>query len=129
MLLFILVALDYSGFQLFKTKLLDYAASCMLAVKPKPRVDIKNVGISFPKAVVLEGIYLEDTQTDTLIYARKAKVNMALYGLFSNTDQTSVHVTLEDAIIKLYTTHTDPLFNYHFLITAFSNNVQTGGRK
>jgi hypothetical protein len=102
-----------------QNKLLDYATS-FISGKTQTRVEIENVGISFPKAIVLEGIFLEDTQADTLIYARKIKVNLALYGLLSSKIDIG-SVALEDAIIKLYNTRTDLLFNYNFLITAFSD--------
>ncbi len=83
---------------------------------------IKNAGISFPNAIVLEGIYLEDTQSDTLIYAGRMKVNIALYNLFSSKINIG-SIALEDATM-LYSTQTDPLFNYNFLITTFSDTTK-----
>ncbi len=120
-MLFILVALLIQ-IPSVQNKIVDYATS-YLSGKTNTRVEIKNVGISFPKAIVLEGIYLEDTQSDTLVYAGRVKVNIALYDLFSSKINIS-SFTLEDAAIKLYSTQTEPLFNYNFLITTFSNNTK-----
>ncbi|MDD4108454.1 MAG: AsmA family protein, partial [Prolixibacteraceae bacterium] len=120
-LLFILVALLIQ-IPSVQNKIVDFAAS-YVSSKTKTRVEIENVKISFPKAIVLEGIYVEDTQTDTLIYAGKVKVNIALYDLFSNKINIGSFV-LEDATIKLSRSQTDPLFNYNFLITTFSDTTK-----
>jgi hypothetical protein len=120
-MLFILVALLIQ-IPSVQNKIVDYATS-YVSGKTHTRVEIKNVGISFPKAIVLEGIYLEDTQTDTLVYAGMVKVNIALYDLFLSKINIG-SLTLEDATIKLYNTQTDKLFNYNFLITSFSDTTK-----
>ena len=125
-LLFILVVL-LIRIPSVQNKIVDFATS-FISSKTQTRVEIENVGISFPKAIVLEGIFLEDTHADTLIYARKMRVNIALYGLFSNKIDIS-SVALEDATIKLYSAVTDPLFNYNFLITAFSDTTKQVSEK
>src|ERR1035437_4401904 len=57
-----------------QTKIIHYATS-FVSNKTHTRVEIKHVSISFPKSVVIEGLYLEDLKKDTLLYAGKAKVN------------------------------------------------------
>src|SRR5665648_1097951 len=101
-----------------QTKIVHYATT-FVSNKTHTKVEIKNVSISFPKAVVIEGLYLEDLKYDTLVYAQKAKINMALYDLLHNKIAVSFFA-LEDATIKLHSTKTDPIFNYNFLLTAFS---------
>ncbi len=105
-----------------QNKMVDYAAS-YVSNKTNTRVEIGNVGIAFPKAVVLEEIYLKDTQADTLIYAGKLKINIALYGLLSGKIDIS-SFSLRDAVIKLYSSTTDSLFNYNFLLTAFGDTTK-----
>lgn len=102
-----------------QTKIVHYATS-FVSSKTHTKVEIKNISISFPKSVVVEGIYLEDLTKDTLLYAGNAKLNIALFDLFSNKISIS-SFSLEDANLNLYSTKTDPLFNYNFLITAFSD--------
>ena len=100
-----------------------HAATSFVSNKTHTRVEIENVGISFPKSVVIEGLFLEDLSKDTLIYAGKAKVNIALYDLIRNKITVS-SVTLENLNLNLYSTETDSLFNYNFLITAFSDSTK-----
>ena len=97
-------------------------ATTFVSNKTHTRVEIKNIGISFPKSVVIEGLFLEDIQKDTLLFAGKAKINIALYDLISSKITIS-SFALENANINLYSTDTDSLFNYNFLIKAFSDTT------
>lgn len=104
-----------------QTRIVQYATS-LISNKTHTKAEIRKVRISFPKSVVLEGLYLEDQHADTLIYAGKAKINMAFWGLFRN----KIHISsfaLDDASIKLYSSETDSRFNYNFLLTAFSDTT------
>jgi hypothetical protein len=77
-----------------------HIATTYVSKKTHTRVEIKNIGISFPKSVVVEGLYLEDLQRDTLLYAGKARVNIALSDLFSH--KITIHsCALEETTIKL----------------------------
>lgn len=104
-----------------QTKIVHFATS-FISNKTDTKVEIGRVSIAFPKSVVLEGLYLEDLNQDTLIYAGKAKVNIALYDLLKNKIAIS-SFGLEDATVKLHSTPTDPLFNYNFLLTAFGDTT------
>ena len=119
-LIFILIAVLIQ-IPAIQTKIVHFATT-YISDKTHTKVGIKNVGISFPKSVVLEGLYLEDLNNDTLVYADKAKVNMALYDLLHNKIAIS-SFALEDATIKLHNTKNDPIFNYNFLLTAFSDTT------
>ena len=66
-----------------QTKIIHYAAT-FVSNKTQTKVEIKRVSISFPKSVVAEGIYLEDLKNDTLLYAGKAKIHIALLKLLSH---------------------------------------------
>lgn len=79
-------------------------------------VRIERVDIDFFKTAVLEGIYIEDQQQDTLLYANRLAVNI---GLISLTQQVIAldQVELSGARIKLQQS-TDSLFNYQFLLGA-----------
>ena len=100
------------------------SATSFISTKTHTKVEIGHVSISFPKSVVAEGLYLEDLNQDTLIYAGKAKINIALYNLFKNKIDIS-SFALEDATIRLHSTITDPEFNYNFLVTAFSDTTNS----
>jgi hypothetical protein len=105
-----------------QNKIVD-AATSFVSKKTNTKVEIENISIKFPKTVVINGLFLEDTAKDTLIYAGSAKINIALFGLISSEIVIS-SFSLEDATIKLYSTKSDPLFNYNFLITAFADSTQ-----
>jgi hypothetical protein len=117
-LLFIIVAVLIQ-IPAIQNKIVHQATS-FVSNKTNTRVELEQIKISFPKAVVIQGLYLEDTSKDTLVYAGKAKINIALYKLLASKIAISSFV-LEDATIILYSTQTDSLFNYNFLITAFSD--------
>jgi len=91
--------------------------------KTHTKIEIKNVGISFPKSVVIEGLYLEDLNKDTLLYAGKAKINIALYNLFHNKIAIN-SIALEEVNLNLHSTKKDSLFNYNFLLTAFGDTTK-----
>jgi len=105
-----------------------HAATSFVSDKTHTRVEIKNVSISFPKSVVIEGLYLEDLKKDTLIYAGKIKANVSLYNLlFSKININSI--ALENLNLNAYSTKTDSLFNYNFLITAFADTTKQNTAK
>ena len=97
-------------------------ATTFISNKTHTRVEIKNISISFPKSVVIEGLFLEDIQKDTLLFVGKAKINIALYDLISSKIAIS-SFALQNANISLYSTVTDSLFNYNFLLKAFSDTT------
>jgi len=104
-----------------QTKIVRFATS-FISNKTDTKVEIGSVSIAFPKSIVLERLYLEDLNQDTLIYAGKAKVNIALYDLLKSKIAIS-SFGLQDATVKLHSTPTDPLFNYNFLLTAFGDTT------
>lgn len=124
-LIFVLIFVIIAGliqFPAVQNKIVD-AATSFVSKRTHTKVEIKNISIKFPKTVVIEGLFLEDTKKDTLIYAGSARINIALYDLFSSEIAIS-SVSLEDAVIRLYSSKTDPLFNYNFLITSFADSTQ-----
>ena len=125
-LLFLLIAV-FIQIPAVQTKIVQFATT-FVSNKTHTKVEIKNVSISFPKSVVVEGLYMADTQKDTLFYASKAIINITLYDLLSKKIAIS-SLALEDASLKLYSTKTDSLFNYNFLITAFGDSAKQGSAK
>lgn len=104
-----------------QTKIVQYATS-FVSDKTHTKVELEKVSISFPKSILIEKLFLEDTQNDTLLYAGKVKVNIALFDLFAHKI-TINSFSLNDATLNLYSTKTDPSFNYDFLTTAFSDTT------
>ena len=99
-----------------------HSVTTFISSKTHTRVEIKNINISFPKTVVIEGIFLEDIQKDTLFYAGMAKINITIYDLLSS-NITINSFALENAYINLYRSGTDSLFNFNFLLKSFSDTI------
>lgn len=104
-----------------QTRIVQTATS-YVSDKTNTKVEIGNVSISFPKSVVLQGLFLEDLHRDTLLYAGKAKVNIALLDLLKNKITVS-SFSLDDVSLHLHNSDTDSLFNYNFLLTAFADTT------
>jgi uncharacterized protein involved in outer membrane biogenesis len=118
LLIFIIIAVLIQ-IPVIQTKLTNYAIS-FISGKTHTRVSIKKISISFPKSVVIKGLYLEDSKKDTLLYAGAVKVNIAFKNLFNHKIHIS-SLALEDVKLNLNRIKTDSLFNYNFLLTAFSD--------
>ena len=118
LVVFIVALIRVPGIQ---NKIAQYASS-FVSDKTQTRVEIRKIRISFPKSVVIEGIYLEDIQKDTLLYAGKIKINIALFDLFSQKISISSAV-LEDVNLHLYSTASDSHLNFDFLLTAFTDTA------
>ena len=83
-----------------------HLATTFISSKTHTRVEIENINIAFPKSVVIEGIFLEDIQKDTLFFASKAKINITLYDLISSNIEIN-SFALENATIYLSRTVAD----------------------
>ncbi|MBK7428526.1 MAG: AsmA family protein [Saprospiraceae bacterium] len=81
-------------------------------------VELERLFITFSGNVYLEGLYLEDTQGDSLVYIRSFETGVALKPLLDK----EIHITKIDwdglrAHVKR--SATDSTFNFNFLIDAF----------
>ena len=100
----------------------NYAAS-FISNKTNTRVEIEKVNIAFLKSFLIEGIYLEDSKNDTLLYAGHAEVNISLKDIFNK----HLHVTsliLTDVVANPSRNGTDSLFNYSYLLDAFGDSAK-----
>jgi hypothetical protein len=98
-------------------------ARTLVSNKTHTKVVIEKIRIAFPKSVVLKGLYLEDLKKDTLLYAGNIKVNIAFKALFHNKIQIN-SFSLEDVSLNLNRMVNDSLFNYNFLLSAFSDTTK-----
>ncbi|MGE5395116.1 MAG: translocation/assembly module TamB domain-containing protein, partial [Candidatus Saccharibacteria bacterium] len=97
-------------------------ATTYVSDKTHTKVEIGHISISLPKSIVIEKLFLEDQQKDTLVYAGKAKVNIAFKDLL-NHKITINSFNMQDVNLNLYNTDRDSLFNYNFLMTAFADTT------
>lgn len=88
--------------------------------KLQTRVQVGKIYIGFPKKVVIEDIYLEDRQKDTLLSGGLIKVDIALFKLIFKQEVDIGSVSLENITAKINRQLPDTLFNFQFIIDAFS---------
>jgi translocation and assembly module TamB len=107
----------------FIQRKLTLAATSYISDKTHTKVEIKQINFRFPKSINLEGVYLDDLQKDTLLYAGNIYVNISLTGLFQHQIQLN-NIELQNTTIYLNRKEADSLFNYNFLLTAFSDSTR-----
>ncbi|MFK7906371.1 MAG: translocation/assembly module TamB domain-containing protein [Chitinophagales bacterium] len=107
--------LQQSGIQTWTTQ----KATQYLSEKLDTKVEIGRVDIDFFKKVVLEEVYIEDLQKDTLLYAAKLKGDISLFS-FWNQELNIAGVDLEGGRINLKRSLVDSTYNFQFLIDAFT---------
>jgi hypothetical protein len=119
--LFILIAVLIQ-FPAIQNKITGYAID-FVSSKTHTRIELKKIAISFPKSVVIKGLFLEDVHNDTLLYAGEIKVNVGLFALLKNKIDIN-SLALEDVVANLRRTEADSLYNFNFLLTAFSDTAR-----
>ncbi|GAB2784934.1 hypothetical protein GCM10027275_31560 [Rhabdobacter roseus] len=88
------------------------------------RLDIEAIRFSFPDWVAIEGVYLEDTQGDTLVSGERLYVNLDMWGLVKGNVALNT-IELEGMRAKINRTLPDTTFNFQFIIDAFASDTDT----
>lgn len=86
------------------------------------KIQIEGVDIDFFKKIVLEGIYLEDQQQDTLLYAERLRADIGIFALFGNKIVLD-EILLENAYVNLYTIDDSATLNFAFIPEAFATDT------
>lgn len=97
-----------------------------LSQKLQTRVEIKNVKLDLFYKVNISGIYIEDRDKDTLLYAGLIKLDAG--NVFSDY-RVIKNVTLEDAFININRKPTGKAWNYDFIIDAFAGPSEPKKKK
>lgn len=105
--------------------IIDYVAG-KLSRDLNTRVQINHVNFDLFNTMRLEGLLVEDRESDTLMYAGRMRVNITDW-FFIRKNVELKFVGLEDAVIHL--TRTDSVWNYNFLTDYFSRNPNTPRRE
>ncbi len=83
------------------------------------KVELDYIGITFPKKIVLEGLYLEDQQQDTLTYVGYFGVDIEMLGLLKQQVKID-EIELDHVRANIYKTLPDSAFNFDYIIEAFA---------
>lgn len=115
LLLLIILLLQIPDVQRFVTS----KATSFVSKKTGTKVTLGKLSIVFPKSVALEDVYVEDQAKDTLLYAHRLKVDIALTELLDH-QITVNHVELNTLTAHVSRPANDSAFNFNFIIDAFS---------
>lgn len=96
-------------------------ATAWLSKKLNTRVEIGEIGITFPKSVYIKNIYVEDLQKDTLLYGGYIKANIAMLGLLKGKAEVS-SLRADDVTSHIRRTLPDSAFNFDFIAKAFAGD-------
>ena len=96
-------------------------AVSFLEEKIGTKVAIESLYISFPKNIVLTGLYLEDQARDTLLYAGKLSVDTDLWALTRNEVQLN-DINLENTTANIKRAEGDSTFNFSYIMNAFAGD-------
>jgi len=96
-------------------------AVAWLEKKIKTKVSIDQLSISFPKEIVLKGVYFEDQKKDTLLYGKEIRVDIALFKLLSHEVEVN-YAELNGIRTHIHRIHPDTTFNYDYIAKAFAGS-------
>ena len=106
--------------------LLRKKAVAYLEKKLQTKVEIGRVHIGLPKNITLENVYIEDRQKDTLLSGGMIKANLNLWQLIFKNEIDIKSIALENITAKFKRQLPDTLFNFQFVVDAFSAKDSPG---
>ncbi len=99
-----------------------------LEKKLHTNIAIGSVDYTLPKRLKIKNVYIEDQQKDTLMFGEELAVDLDMIKLLQgNTDIKKVF--LKNIIINVKRAEKDTVFNYQFLVDAFTGNKSTTKNK
>lgn len=117
-LLYVLLSIPY-----VQQKVLAFAVDKVKEIT-KTDIRIESVHLRLFNNVALSGIYVEDLDKDTLVYAKDLGVSLSPMELFKGKLQINI-IDLNDFTIKVSQKTPDSDFNFQFLIDAFASDTTT----
>lgn len=84
------------------------------------KVEIGDVTIDLFKHIILNDVYIEDLQQDTLIFSKRLEVNLGAINPFAPSVKIK-NLQLNGAYVNLYRNLPDTVFNYQFISDAFAS--------
>lgn len=103
-----------------QTKLTRKAIS-FLEEKIGTDVSLERISISFPKAIVIEGLYFEDQNKDTLLYVGEFSVDTDLWALTRREIQLN-ELSLKDTKANIFRPENDSAYNFSYILKAFAGD-------
>jgi translocation and assembly module TamB len=118
LVILILILIQTSFVQNFaRKKVISY-----LENKLKTKVAIGKLDIKFPTALSLQHVFFEDQSKDTLLYGGELKVDIDMLGLIRKNISIN-EIALNDVVVKVKRLPPDSVFNFQFIVDAFSSGT------
>lgn len=114
LLIVLLIQIPYIQ-NLIKDKAVSY-----LEEKIGTEVQIGRIEIGLPKKVIIEGVYFQSQQGDTLLAGEKLAVDISLFKLLSN--EVEVNSLQLKGIVANVKRNKDSVFNFDYIINAFASD-------
>ena len=96
--------------------------------KLKTNIQIGSIDYTLPKWLKIKNVYIEDQKKDTLLYGEELAVDLDMVKLLQgNTDIKKVY--LKNIGININRAENDTVFNYQFIVDAFTGNKSTTQNK
>ena len=91
-----------------------------LQKKLQTKVEVGKIRVRFPRNIILENIYVEDRQKDTLLSGGNVKLNLDILGFIFYNEIDIKSASLENITAKFKRQLPDTVFNFQFVVDAFS---------
>lgn len=102
-------------------------AATFVSDKTQTIVSLGSVNIGFPKSIILEKLYLNDKNKDTLIFLERLAIDVDMLALISKKISVS-SLTIKGANANIYRSEKSGNFNFNFLIEAFAKPNKTASK-
>ncbi|TYB75697.1 translocation/assembly module TamB [Bizionia algoritergicola] len=100
-------------------------AVSFLSDKTKTKVAVEKLFITFDGDIQLDGLYLEDTKGDTLIYSKSLEANVPIFALIRGDGLGVDGLNWEGVRANITRKDTIQGFNFQFIIDAFASEEPT----
>src|SRR6187397_1888468 len=88
--------------------------------KLKTKVEVGKVYVGVPKNIILENVYIEDRQQDTLLSGGKIDATLDLFELIFHNQIDIRSIALDNITAKIKRQLPDTAFNFQFVVDAFT---------
>lgn len=91
-----------------------------LEKKLETKVEVGRIYVGLPKNIILEDIYVEDRQKDTLVSGGKIKADLNIWRLVTKNEVIIKSLSLNTITAKIKRQLPDTSFNFQFIVDAFT---------
>lgn len=85
------------------------------------RVEVGRIYVGLPRDIVIENVYVEDRQKDTLLSGGKIMADLNIWKLITKNEIILQSVVLNDITAKVRRELPDTVYNFQFIIDAFAS--------